>query len=475
VFRADAANTVGMRGLNRRDFLKALAIVGGGLTIRPSIASTLGGVPDSIGASRYSKLHDRSLVLVHTDLHNHSFISGDAEGEPYRALHNVRAAGIDVACMTEHAVSGKDHGQLTCPTWQNGGCRFIEGINANDWQTMAQIADDAYDPGNFVSFRGFEYSTPTIGHINVWFGQDFTDPAHELALATPRALSEMDRVFPQSKPLADQFDNAPDTALIAPFYEWLSSKPGSLPFGGGNDAIASFNHPGYFGNFQDFLYHAGAARHMCLIEGFNSITYDQNESDGHNATDFFWHARDRGVPQPFNACFNAGWRVGFTGVSDEHSGVYGQMGKGRGGLWVTGLTRQEVRNGIMSRRSFGTREPGLRLDATANGVPMGSSLNATSSLSVKLDIDRGPDWVGKKLFVQIIGPGKDDPTLLGVQEITVPAPNHPPLSFTVHPDGAWLFLRITDPARPVDPLGVAPFEQEKFGGACAYVSPWFFD
>src|SRR5437660_8431423 len=173
-----------MRGVDRRDFLKALAVLGGGLAIRPSFAATLGGVPSSTGASRYSKLHGGSLFLVHTDLHNHSFISGDAEGDPHRALSNIRAAGIDVACMTEHAVSGKDHGQYTCPTWQDGGCRFIEGINANDWQTMAQIADEGYEPGTFVSFRGFEYSTPTIGHINLWFGPEFTHPAHEDALAT---------------------------------------------------------------------------------------------------------------------------------------------------------------------------------------------------------------------------------------------------------------------------------------------------
>ena len=105
----------------------------------------------------------------------------------------------------------------------------------------------------------------------------------------------------------------------------------------------------------------------------------------------------------------------------------------------------------------------------------GSSMKATSTLAIKLDIDRGPAWTGKKLYVQIIGPGDEDPRLLDVREITVPSPSHPPLSFTPNPDGPWLFLRITDPARPTDPLGVAPFEQEKYGGACAYVSPWFLE
>ncbi len=454
-----------MKPIERRQFLKALAVLSGGLAMRPALGRTLGGLAGTTGASRVSKLGG-SLVLVHTDLHNHSLISGDALGTPGQALRDIRAAGIDVACMTEHAVSGKDHGQYDCPEWKMGGCRFIEGINANDWDAMSKIADAAYEPGSFVSFRGFEYSTPTVGHINVWFGHDFTDPAHEFALATPRAVSEAWRVFPQSKPVADQFKNAPDTALIAPFYEWLSSAPGSPLFGGGNDAIASFNHPGYFGNFQTFQYHAGASRYMVLMEAFNSI-------NGKTATDYFWYGSDNGLPNPFNACLNAGWRVGFTGVSDEHSGVYGQKGKARGGLWVTGMTREAVRRGLRSKRSFGTLEPGLRLDATANGVPMGSALPSGSApVTVILDIDRGPSWAGKTLWVEVVGPGKDGPTLLDVKEITVPSAHLPPVSFSVRPRGAWMFLRITDPDRPKDPLARAPFEQH--GGACAYASPWFF-
>jgi hypothetical protein len=286
----------------------------------------------------------------------------------------------------------------------------------------------------------------------------------------------MDRVFPQSQPIADQFENAPDTAMITPFYDWLVSAPGTAPLGGGSDAIASFNHPGYFGNFQSFVYHAGAAKQIFLIEAFNAITYPQNQSHGHTATDYFWYGRDRGLPQPFNACFNAGWRVGFTGVSDEHSGTYGQIGKGRGGLYVDSLTRKGVRRAIMTRRSFGTREAGLRLDATANGVPMGSELTPTKGrpLKIRLDIDRGPRWVGKKLYVQVIGPGKSDPTLLDVFPIKVPSRNEPVISFTANPKGGWMFLRITDPARPGDPLGHAPFEDATYGGACAYASPWFF-
>lgn len=452
-----------MPSIERRDFLRSIAAVTAGLAVRPRLGATLGGLATTPGASRSTKLGG-SLTLVHSDLHNHSLISGDAGGEPGQALRDIRAAGIDVACMTEHAVSGKDHGHVTCSNWQQGGCRFITGINQSDWRAMAAIADAAYEPGAFVCFRGFEYSTATVGHLNVWFGEEFTDPMHQGAFVTPRALSEADRVFPPLSPLANEFENAPDLATIAPFYDWLATEPGSLPFGGGADAIASFNHPGYFGNFQEFAYHAAAAQQIVSFEAFNSIS---------DEADFFWYGAEKGLANPFNACLNAGWRVGFTGVSDEHSGMFGQQGKGRGGLWVQDLTRASVRSALETRRTFATMEPGLRLDATANGVPMGSVMGAPAgALEIALDIARGDDWVGKTLWVEVVGPGTDGPRLLDARAIAVPSDDQPPVTFPVQPDGAWLFLRIIDPDRPRHPLAEAPFEAH--GGACAYASPWFF-
>ncbi len=464
-----------MKRLQRRSLVKAMALAGGAAAVRPAFGATLGGLAAGAkGASRRSRLDDtRSLMLVHSDLHNHTIMSGDADGDPAHALRQMRAAGLDVACLTEHAVSGAyGLGDHVCSKWQNGGCRFITGINDHDWATMAKIADDAYDPGRFVAFRGFEFSTPTIGHISVFFGKDLTDPLHEGALVTGSEVGEAYRVFPPLAPVAPLFKELPNTAEITPFYEWLTTEPGTGLLGGGADAIASFNHPGYFGNFQNFLYHHKAAKQIFLIEAFNAITFNDGES--HDATDYFWYGRADKLPQPFNACFNAGWKVGFSGVSDEHSGTFGQTGKGRGGLYVKHLTREGVRRAIMSRRTFGTREAGLRVDATADGVPMGSELaHRGRPLHVKLDIDRGPAWVGRKLWVQVIGPGKDDPTLLDVFPIRVPGADRPVISFTVQPRGDWVFLRICDPARSNDPLGRAPFEDSTYGGAVAYASPWF--
>lgn len=455
--------------MERRDFLKALAGLGGLLVARPSLASTLGGVAQSGGgAARRSKLPgSRKLFLVQTDLHNHSLISGDAFGDPHTALAAIRARGIDVACMTEHAIMGKGHGELTCPGWEEGGCQTVEGINDTDWEAMAGFADAANAPGRFVAFRGFEYSTPTVGHLNVWFTSKFTDPLQQRALITPRAISEVDQLIPETQPIVDVFEDVPDIATIQPFYDWLATSPDAAPFGGGDDGVACFNHPNDFGDFEQWVYHPGAAAHVTMFEAFNTNRYAH--------PDFFWYGAEDGKPNPFNACLNAGWRVGFTGVSDEHSTVYRAPGMARGGLWVASLTRDGVRAALKARRAYASLEPGLRIDATANGVPMGSTLRHASGLiKIALDIDRGAGWVGKRLWVEVIRPGAAGPTLLKRVPITVPPQNRPALSFTVNAarrDGDWMFLRITDPARRKHPQAKAPFE--RYGGATAYTSPWF--
>ena len=89
----------------------------------------------------------------------------------------------------------KDHGEITCPDHE-APCRIIEGINETDWEQVKAVADRFDDPGRFVAVPGFEWSTPTVGHLNVWYSRDYTDALHQNAFVTPRATSETDRVGP---------------------------------------------------------------------------------------------------------------------------------------------------------------------------------------------------------------------------------------------------------------------------------------
>ena len=149
----------------------------------------------------------------------------------------------------------------------------------------------------------------------------------------------------------------------------------------------------------------------------------------------------------------------------------------RGGLWVTEMTRAGVRAALEARRSFATFEPGLRLDATANGTPMGADLTHDAGVvEVRLDFDAGPDWVGRPITIEVIRPGGATPILAAVLEnVAVPDPSQRPITFDVDVDAAegdWMFLRITDPLAPPHPLSSEPYKSH--GGALAYASPWFF-
>ena len=437
--------------------LTGLAGLGGLVALRPFRAlagSPLGGV--AAGPSRRSKLFPRGRAfLVHTDLHNHTLVSGDAVGSPEVAFRDMRRRGIDVASLTEHAISGKDHGEVTCGDHELP-CRTITGINQTDWEAMREVADRFDDPGRFVTVPGFEWSTPTVGHCNVWYSRDFTDALHQNAFFTPTAIAEADRIgFPPE--IVNNFEDAPELANMNGFWDWIASSPDRPVLGGGNDGIACFNHPNEFGTFDDFEYDAEAARRVVSFEALNTDR------------DFFWFDADRDRPNPFNACLDAGWRVGFTGVSDEHGPPYGRPGRARGGLWVTSLTRQGVRAALETRRSFATFEAGLRLDATANGVPMGGVVKrGWDALRVRLDVDRGSAWTGRKLIVEAITSG---PELASVFKIRVPRPQDPPVAFTVKGAGDWMFLRITDPSRKADPKATPPYRSH--GRALAYASPFF--
>jgi hypothetical protein len=353
------------------------------------------------GASRVSLL-TQATTLVHADMHNHTVMS-DGDGSAEQAFASMREAGLDVAALTDHAT-----------------LFAYEGLSSSEWNTQANLANAANDPGQFTAIRGFEWSHPLHGHINVWNTSDFADL---LRAGSPGGL-----------------------------YGWLTGRPGGL---------ASFNHPGReSGRFNNFSFNAAARNQFVGLEMFN------------RTDDYLFEGWSSGVTSPLVACLNAGWRPGLTGVTDEHGTSWGfHEGKGRSGLWVTENTRAAVFEAMAARRCFATRVSGLRVDATANGVRMGSTLNLTAGdVRFLVDVDRGPVWAGKPLRIQVLRPGSAAPTVADVIDTvsgTVAA-------FTVPLNasgGNWVVLRISDPTLPNGSPGPAGHPCNDFG--VAYTSPWW--
>jgi hypothetical protein len=251
------------------------------------------------------------------------------------------------------------------------------------------------------------------------------------------------------------------------FFDWLASPPERGGVSGGLDALASFNHPGRDGaRFDGFSLDPTVMRRVVAMEVFN------------RHDDYLFEGTDAGEPSPIVQCLNEGWAVGLSGVSDEHGAAWGtREGVGRTGLWVRSLDRPGVRQALLSRRFFATRVSGLRLDAAANGVPMGGRLALTGGqLRVELDVDRGPAWAGKRLLVQVLTAGDRMPTILDEVEMRIPQEDTgaSPLAFKMWVSASetpWVVLRLTDPTLPPDPRAVGAFARA--GEAVAYASPFF--
>src|SRR4029453_1748318 len=92
---------------------------------------------------------------------------------------------------------------------------------------------EADDPGRFAAIRGFEWSSPSLGHINVWGSPSWTEPLPLAADGVPPELAIADPGPPEAP------------AAIVEFYRWLR---------GDAAALIGFNHPGRepgrFGRFR---------------------------------------------------------------------------------------------------------------------------------------------------------------------------------------------------------------------------------
>jgi Protein of unknown function (DUF3604) len=384
--------------------------------------------PDAWGTSRASRLFP-GWWLAHADLHNHTRLS-DGAGDPRLAFGSMRAAGLDVAALTDHSRWASVFlDRFKAPGWT--------GIDDRAWRQTIALAEAANADGEFVALHGFEWSHAAHGHMNVWDSERFTDPL--------RTAPTMGR-----------------------FWRWLEHR--------GDDGLVGFNHPGTGRlRFDDFGYRPALAGRLVSLELFNKLE------------DYLLKDTDRGGESPLNQCLNAGWRVGLLGVTDEHGPDWGHPDhKGRAGLWVRELTRAGVLEALGSRRFFASRVKGLRLDAAITSLAGGGSGERArmgtavghpgGPVRIEVDLDRGQASWGRRHILQVLRPGERLPALAATLEVDLSGPDEPvaALELDLDPaDGAWVVVRVTDPAEPPDARATGDWARQ--GRAIAYASPFWLE
>lgn len=410
---------------------------------RPTLAVATGPGADIAGyagAARVSRLTPQdATVLVHADLHNHSLLS-DGAGAPADAFAAMRAAGLDAAALTDHATLASD---IVLPApgatreERDRDFRYAHaprGLDDDSWVLAGKLADAADEPGSFTAVRGFEWTEPWLGHVNVWLSEEWTDVR--------------------------------EVGTTAGLMQWLATRgdrgvDGLTP-------VFGFNHPGREpGRFGGFRCEPSLVERMVSLEMFN------------RGDDYLFEGFRDGRPSPLLAALDAGWRPGLIGVTDEHGTTWGSAeDRGRAGLWVREHSRAGVLEALRARRSYATRLSGLRLDATLAGVRMGQPVppGAARRALLRVDVDRGPAWAGRPLEAQLLRPGDD----AAVPEVraTVALRCGDVLEAEVDvgadaPGGRadWVLLRVADPQdRNATP---GPPGHPANNRAIAYASPWW--
>jgi len=177
------------------------------------------------------------------------------------------------------------------------------------WERCHEQADAAYVPGVFVADCGFEYGaivplSESTGHNCVYFSGDLF-PKHQLDFRD--------------------------------FYRTLVEC---------TECIGQFNHPGQRKNmhWNHFEYYADVDERMNLFE-FNGPG---------PVWDLFIEALD------------AGWHVSPMHNQDNHNATWGTKNDCRSVLYMADLTREDMRDAMLNRRTFMTYDKNASIKMMAN-------------------------------------------------------------------------------------------------------------
>ena len=308
--------------------------------------------------------------LFFGSIHHHTAYS-DGEGRPEDAFAAGRNAGFNYLFLTEHSE------WLEFPFKADEECLDFPDIfscfappppGKTEWEDIKDQGEMASDPTiPYLGLRGFEWSSPTLGHIGVLLSSNF-------------------------------IDNGPSARTMDDFWTWFLLDKN---IGGGSNGLGVFNHPSEqqhpveaLRTFEDFRYVTEADPRIVGLEIFN----ENND---------------------YSACFvrtlQKGWHVGAIGAADNHDD-WGRPDRSLTVLVVDverfgEFTRAAVRNTLKARRFYATFDRNLRLSYMAEGYWMGSRLQREAGQTVTLLVQAEDPDVGDRIRrIEIYGSDTPEPT-----------------------------------------------------------------
>ena len=287
------------------------------------------------------------------DLHTHSVVS-DGTQEPTWLYHRARdLRGWDFTAVSDH------------DTWSFGEERVR---TPEELELMMRAADDNYRPGEFVTFRTYEWTNHHRGHRNVLFGPG----------ETPVFLPHTDdRYSTPSRLLAEL---AGHTAMVVPHHCAWKLHAGEMRFDFGPRDDSEGEGAGLQRLVEVYSHHGNSEFYGCP----RPISHlgEMEGARGAIARAVLGHEyAGRKSGSYVRDALAAGHRLGLVAGSDEHiSGgdprhAPAQLyGGGITGIFATSHTRQAAWRAMWDRRVCGTTGPRMLMEFSVNGVPHGAEI-----------------------------------------------------------------------------------------------------
>ena len=258
------------------------------------------------------------------DIHIHTKLSSDGMGtDPYRYTREV--AGLEFAGTADH-----------CESLGEAGYR----------QTL-QWAEEAYQPGRFVTILGDERNPPAwTGHHNVYFraGAEFLKYA-----VTPG----------EEKPIPED----PSVAMLVPHHTGIGWGGGPTAGVGAAVDLDAVDDRGLRPVVEIYSHHGQSElydpQHILAYE-FNRMRNPERRANTSVAGPFY-----------VQNYWMRGRRLGVIASSDEHSGQGGRRHGGVTAVWAEELTREGIFDALRERRCYATTGERILVEFSVDGVPMG--------------------------------------------------------------------------------------------------------
>ena len=272
-----------------------------------------------------STAEGKKLKLYWGDLHCHSGLTGDAEGEPDEILFYGRGrAGLDVMVMQDN---DDVHGRILTEG------EYYMGVAHSQWAT---------EEGKFVALPGYEWTQRT---------SDKGVPRPDLS------------AFEQSVP-----GGYPNHRTVI------------YPQAGG-PIVRYFEVEQDFGKMADAVHAAGGI----LNSQHPAFKISDHPAEANLEVTACWGIYIRSVPKRFHDELDKGIHRGFVGTSDSHRRNPGLCG-GLTGIWAEELTSEAILEALKEHRCFATNGSRIVVDSRAQGRMSDSVAKAGSGGTVGLSV-----------------------------------------------------------------------------------------